>query len=110
MAVFCLDMVFAALSTNVLILSFLGPEKSRSPFWIIIQKMRSLLDLFCCGGFRAFAGLSLFLAVIYGINRLIAGWTGTGEGAFCLCGHDMNHSLYPDLSCPGNTFLQKSVP
>lgn len=30
MAVFCLDMVFAALSTNVLILSFLGPEKSEA--------------------------------------------------------------------------------
>ena len=81
MAVFCLVMVFAALSTAVLILSFLGPEKSRSSFWIIIQKMRSLLDLFCYGVFCAFAGLSLFLAVMYGINRLIARWTGTGEGA-----------------------------
>ena len=37
--------------------------------------------LFCYGVFCAFAGLSLFLAVMYGINRLIARWTGTGEGA-----------------------------
>lgn len=37
-------MALTACVAAIVILSFIGPEKSEKPFWIAIQKIRSILN------------------------------------------------------------------
>jgi len=69
---FYIFMSVIALVAIIVLLSFLGPEKSDNPFWIRIQKMRTVLDKISywiiCG-----IGILCILLVLFNVIRSMVG-------------------------------------
>ena len=64
-------MGLVAAAAVIVLLSFIGPEKSDKPFWIKVQKMRSVLDKISYWIICAIAIGTILIVIVNILIRLI---------------------------------------